>query len=373
MIPLAEKYRKALNMPPLPFESIDAYKEFLAQSSLASFQETISGFSSSELISSLPLIDLQPILEAQNKLNAIFQRVDTPSLLEELGRALTPTLFISFLNFVIERPEDQKRLNPLLIGLAPEIFSISLLHLQRKHLEVLQLEGLHEPLCYLLTQFIHEGKDLKIEIEKKAELFNQSVTSVYPTDLNDRSFQSLSHQIELLRTPLIDYLERASTALAVVWHTDRIDLIEKLSTINELIQHQLTQLIGHPSFDYLAPTGLYLSLEEALSSLFSPPLEDDDSAIEGMTRLGIWELRDYWELGLLPSLESIPDEATSSTEGAIPDKQWGSHQELIIFVQQQLARVGIEKVKDLKKLHLFSKPLFKSYIDKNSKLLERAP
>lgn len=359
-------------MPPPPFESIDVYKEFLTQSSLASFRETISRFSSSELISSLPLLDLQIALEAQNKLDAIFQYINTTASLEELGKALTPNLFISFLNFVIDRPEDHKLLNPLLIGLSPQIFSTSLHYLQRKHLEILKLEGVHEPLCYQLTQFIHEGKDLKNEMNKEAELYNLAILSTNPTELIDSSLHSLTHQIELMKNRLVNYLERASTALAIVWHTDRIDLIEKLSAMNEFIQHQLIHLIGHPPFDSLAPTGLYLSLEKALSSIFSQLL-DDDSAIEGMTRLGIWELKDYWEMGLLSSLERAPENLTSSTDGKGAVKPWDNHQDLILFVQQQLERVGIEKVKDLKKLHLFSKSLFKGYIEKHRKFLGTIP
>lgn len=359
-------------MPPPSFESIDAYKEFLAQSSLESFRETISKLSSSELISTLPLLDLQIALEGQKKLDAIFQSINTAASLEELGRALTPDLFISFLNFVVDRPGDHKLLNPLLIGLSPQIFSASLHYLERKHLEILQLEGIHEPLCYQLTQFIHEGKDLNNQINKEAELYHLTILSIPPTELIDSSLHSLTHQIELMKNRLVNYLESASNALAIVWHTDRSDLIEKLSAMNELIQHQLTHLIGHPPFDSLAPTGLYLSLEEALSSIFSQLL-DDDSAIEGMTRLGIWELKDYWEMGLLPSLESVPENLTLSTDGRGSVKPWGSHQDLILFVQQQLARVGIEKVKDLKKLHLFSKSLFKGYIEKHRKFLGTIP
>lgn len=347
-----------------PFESIDALQVFLAQSSNQQFQKTLPFFSLAELADSLTLLQSQPGLESRQKLEDLFKFIDSPTTLEMIGKIFSPSLFIGFLDFLGRHPSYQNRLNAVLIGLFPSTFSKSLHSIQNQHLQILKQEGLLEPLQYQLMQFIHEGENLRKEIEIKIQQFKQELLTISPLELNLNTLQSLTHYIDNLRDQLIDYLERASTALAIVWHTNRIDLIEKLSTINESTQHELSQLIGHSAFDNLPPTGLYMFLEETFANIFDSSLKDDDSAIEGMSRLDIWHLKDYWELGLLPSILHCED-LSLSPQKYHEKERFEHHQNLIDLIQEQLQKLGIGKVKDLKKFHLFSKPLLKSFIDKH--------
>lgn len=351
------------------FESMDALHIFLVKSSKQQFQEHLPFFSITELADSLTLLQSQPGPESHHKLEDLFKFIDSPTTLENVGKHFSSPLFVRFLDFLIRNPNYQSRLNSILIGLSHSTFSKSLHDLQNEHLHILRQEGLLEPLHYQLTQFIHEGEDLRESIEMKVRQFKQELLFISPIELNHRTLQSLTSSINHLRDLLIDYLEKASTALAIIWHTDRIDLIEKLSAINESIQHELSQFIGHPAFDNLAPTGLYLFLEKKLSHIFDSSLKDDDSAIEGMTRLGIWHLKDYWELGLLPSISHV-DDLSLSDQKLQEKKMEEEYKNLILTIQQQLQKLGVEKVKDLKKHHLYSKSLLKSYIDEHRHLLE---
>lgn len=350
-----------------PFDSRDALQLFLAQSSNQQFQEALPFFSLTELADSLTLLQSQPVLESHSKLDELFKFIDSPTILESLGKYFSPSLFIGFLNFLMRHPHYKNRLNFILVGIHPLIFSKTMHYLQDDHLRILQQEGLWEPLQYQLTQFIHEGEQLREEIEKNVKKFKQDLLSS-SEELNPNTFQSLIDRIDDFKHQLIDYLERASTALAIVWHTERIDLIEKLSSINESLQHQLSQLIGHSAFDDLPPTGLYELLEQTLASIFDSSLKNDDSAIEGMTRLAIWHLKDYWELGLLPSIPNL-QELDLDSDKYPENERWNYQHELNTLIQQQLERLGIGKVADLKKFHIFSKSLLKAYIDQHRHLL----
>lgn len=347
-----------------PFESVDALQIFLAESSLKDFKTTLPHLSFSELAESLLLLQLQPSLESKKKLECLFQVMDSPATLEMVGKHFSVSHFLSFLELLNQYPSYQNRLSSILIRLNPVVFSQSLHLLQNNHLTYLKHEGLLEPLQYHLTQFVHEGEALQKQISQKGQQFSQHLPYIQSEELTPEELHSLIHQIDFLRDNLLDYLERLSTALSIVWHTDRVDLIEKLSSINEILQHQLIYLIGHSNFDQGSSTGLYLSLEQVLSRVFDSTLNDHDAALEGLTRLSIWHLKDYWELGLLPSIQQKEIDLHDDNE----EEYQSSHQRLSFLVQQQLERLRIGTVGDLKKAYVFSKPLLKAYIHQHQHL-----
>jgi hypothetical protein len=390
------------------FESSDALLNFLASSSAIQFQNLLPQFSFFELAQIFTLLQTQPIIEAKEKLKSLFQFIDSPYTLENIGKKFSASSFLSFLDFLTQYPSYRNQLNFILIGLHPSIFSQALHLFQERHLYLLQQEGLLEPLQYQLTQFVHEGESLGQIIDQSVQHFKHELTSIRFEELTSDRFQGLTKHIDNLRNHLLDYLERASAALAIVWHTDRVDLIEKLSSIHEAIQHQLTHFIGHPAFDHLhlprsnrplfqedagassrnhaagvpqpieqaanwieggiAATGLYALLEHTLSGIFDSALKDDDAAIEGMTRLSIWHLQDYWEMGLLPSIQHL-QELNLNPQKYSEQERWNHQHYLMSLVQQQLERLGIGTVGSLKQAHLYSKSLLKDYIEQHQHLL----
>jgi hypothetical protein len=134
-----------------------------------------------------------------------------------------------------------------------------------------------------------------------------------------------------------------------------IDLIDKLSSVNEMLQHQLIHSVGVRGKGQDPSTGLYLTLEQHLSSIFDTSLQDSDAAMEGLTRLSIWYLKDYWELGLFPSVQQASD-----LEAHHPQ-----------FLAQIQKKLQIQTVGDLKKAYLFPKPLLKAYITQHQELLTK--
>ena len=350
------------------FESPIALKKFVSESSLEQFSMALPQFSFSDLAESFILLQKQPTRESTSKFDSLFQFVDSPATLEILGQHFSIPHFSSFLEFLDHHPSYQNRLNFILVGLRPLVFSQVLNLLQNNHLNYLKHEGLLEPLQYHLTQFIHEGESLQEEVAKEVQQFTQELQSINPLELTPDMLTALIQQIDALRNRFLDYLERTSTALSIVWHTDRIDLIEKLSSLNETLQHQLTSMIGHRRFDHLSSAGLYSILEQILSNIFDSTLKDDDASVEGLTRLSIWYLKDYWELGLLPSIHRI-QEIELDAHRYNEEERLAHQQRLFSLVQQQLERLHIGKVGNLKKAYLFSKPLLQAYINKHQHLL----
>lgn len=349
-----------------PFDSQNALHQFLSISSMKEFRHALPLLSNSELIESLGIIQMQPVEDGKNKLHYLLEFIVSEMNLETFSKHFSVSSFLSFLELLTQYPQYQNQLSFILIGIHPSVFSQALHLLQEKHLNLLRQEGKIEPLQYQLTQFFHEGEALKQNIEQEVQQFKQEILAIATEQITPDHLQTLLSQIDHLRDQLADYLERASAALALVWHTDRIDLIEKMSAMNESIQHQLIHLIGHSSFEQIPATGLYSFLEQTLSNIFDSTLKDDDAAIEGMTRLSVWHLKDYSDLGLLPSMqfEKLNIDFEKSHE-----KEHSEKQTLNSLVQSQLERLGIGKVGDLKKFHLYSKHLLKAYIEKHYDLL----
>lgn len=352
----------------ISFESPEQFKKFVIESSLEEFKKILTNLSPSEYAESFVLLQTQAAIESKRKLNHLFQAVDTPTNLELLGKNFSGAHFLSFLEFLNHHPSYQNRLTFILVGLHPLVFSQALHFISDNHLAHLKNEGLLEPLQYHLTQFAHEGEALHRQTELKIHQFMQNLSSIEHQELTQEGLDDLFNQIDILRNQLLNYLERISTALSIVWHTDRIDLIEKLSSLNELLQHQLMQSIGHQTFDNLSATGLYFLLEQSLSSIFDADLKDEDAALEGMTRLSIWHLKDYWELGLLPSVHQV-QELDLNSKQYTEEERIARQQRFFSLVQQQLERLQIGTVGSLKKAHLFSKSLLKTYINQHHHLL----
>ena len=345
------------------FFSIGELQKFLSQSSHKEFEEALASFSLPQLIDCFILLQDHPILEAGLKRNSLFRSIDSEKGLEELGKKLNPAFFIDYLEFLETHLQFHNRLSFILIGLPQSVFSASLSLLEDRHLAILKLEALIEPLQYHLMQFAHVGEKLLQTIDERAQQFSQSLSSINPQNLTYESLQGLFQKIEDDKNILSNYLEKIQRTLIMVWHTDRIDLIETLSSLHESIQHQISFLIGHQALNGMPATGLYAALEKQFSLVFNGSLQDEDAAIEGMTRLSIWHAKDYFEIGLLPDL-SFQESMNLDAEGHNGQKHLESHEKLNRSVQKRLQELGITNVGSLKKLHLFSKSLLKNYIER---------
>lgn len=338
---------------------------FLSNSTVDSFGGALSQLSLKELAESIALLQSQPVLESQKKLKKLFSHFNSQVNLEELSQNLTYTSFIYFLQFIADHQKFQNQLSYILIGLPSSVFSKALSMMNDDYVSLLRNEGGLESLQYQLLLFVHEGERIKQELEKRGEHFLENLPKIVPNEMTVEAYQNLLEELEEMKGEAWEFLERANTALTIAWNTNRIDLVEKLSSIYESMQHLVSLFVGHPSFNTQAATGLYAALEQALSQNFDSSLKDDDPAIEGLTRLSIWHLKDYWKLGLLPSIRK--EEELDMDHGKGHKEEKSDHQQqLHAIAQKQLERFGIGTVGDLKRYHLFSKYLLQAYLEKHS-------
>ncbi len=347
---------------PPSFESSEALHAFIIDSPLESFQHTTLYLSPFEFAQAFFWLQTEPSQETKEKLMHLFHLLDSPTKLENFGKSLTPAFFQALLDYIGHHVSYENRLPFILVGFQPHVFSETLGHLTEKHLVLLKHESLLEPLQYHLTQFIHEGERLLQTIEKQIQQLIINFQSIEHEELTQDRLSALYHSIDEQRDVLLEYLERTKQALALVWQTNRIDLIDKLSSLQEGLHHQLTHAIG------TQPTkGLYLLLEQILSSIFDMSLTNQDAALEGLTRLSIWHLKDYKELGLLPPSQQIQDLHYHTQAD-----HWTRHQSLFAFVQKQLERLKIGTVGELKKACIFSRSLLKDYLKQHQDLLDHS-
>lgn len=340
------------------FDSPEAYAHLVAQSTPEQFNEALPHFSLPELADCFVLLQQnKESVQGDEKLKHLFQYLCSEKKLRPLGENLTLEKFLSILNFLTHHSSVQERLSDILVGLQPQVFSSALLFFQTEQLALFKDDRLLEPLQYHLTQFVHEGEALYRKINDQIEQFEENLRFVKPEELTEDTLHELIIPIDAYRTQLLQILEKVSTALSIAWNTDRIDLIEKLSNMNEKLQHQLTHIVGHPASENFPSSGLYLELKNSLSMIYDSSLQDDDASVEGLTRLSIWHLKDYWALGLLPEIHQLEDlEVSPNQEGMEPHH-------LFSDVQKRLEQLKIGTVGDLKRENIFSKPLLKNYIE----------
>lgn len=336
--------------------------------SLEQFQRRLQDLATEDLIKIFLLLLAEPTVHRDEKLDLLLKLFENTQQLESLGAILSARQFVQVLSVLIERNDFQKSLPHLLAGLPESSFSSSLNYLDAAHLDLLKHKSLLEPLQYHLMQVVHEGESLFEKCAMEIEKYQIGLKDIQVQDLSCEDLQQMINLIDEIRIPLLDYLERTNAALSIAWGTEQVDLIEKLSTIHERVHNLLAQYVGHRSSDLLPRTGLYRELHTALSNIFDTALKDEDRSVEGLTRLRIWHLQDYWDLGLLPQI-SNPRELDLDSDKTADKLNPFNHSLLFSQIQKQLELLKIGTIGDLKRENLFSKSLLRAYIAKNRHLL----
>lgn len=276
--------------------------------------------------------------------------MDHHQTLINIGKTLTSDQFIVFLSERIENREKEKELPYILVGLDPQVFSESLRQLSPSLLATLQQESLQEPLHYLLTQIFHEGESLYRNLQREIEIFEKAVVDLKPEALSPEGVQEYLDKIKEFGDEVTNFLPTLNSALTLIWQTDRVDLIEKLSNLKEMLLQLLIHVIGSQGNGEFLSTGLYDLFENSCSKIYDSSLNDSDAAIDGLTRLSVWFYKDYQELGL-------------------PQNERADQDDMLNHVQKQLEQLNIGTVKALKQAYIFSKEMLKSYIDRNKNLI----
>lgn len=329
-----------------------------------------------QLILSFPLPLMTRCIQAlqrhphsHKKLKVIIQTLQETTHLEACGRGLSSKQFLDILKSIHHQHLAIDKLSPILVGLSPHIFFQTLCALPTTQVNILRTAGLLEPLQHHLNLFAQECELISQQYMQVVNDLYKTIHLMHREDLTQEDIHFVLGKIFDLREKYKKLLNAINKALAIAWPTYRLDLLNKLNELKEHIYHQYIQSVGLPRSEAKQPTGLFATLEQFLLNTFNSDdgeghiivMQDDDLAIEGLTKLSIWYLKDYWELGLLPSIQSEKDLELDAS--LFSEKERLKHrQEIFSLVQENLTKLGISKVKDLKKAQIFSKKMLKDYI-----------
>lgn len=297
----------------------------------------------------------------------------TPQQLEAAGKNLSLTQSFALLDYAADAdPQFHWKLSPLLVGMPHTLFSQILLAASPRQLNVLKMEAMTEPVQHHLTLLTHEVThqlpQVIIQLDKvSTEISLIPISSPESVDLNELKRQ-LRAQVQWYDAAL----KLINKVLILAWNTNRTDLIDKLSHAKEWCQRNLYTTVGQPTTPFGKASGLFAKLEENLAAVFGNPnsltdfeaADDDEPAIEGLSKFSLWYLHDYQQIGLLPTLADPLlldlDPAKHSEQERLQYRE-----KLMDEVRQNLAKIGLETVKDLKAQGIISTDALRAYIAEN--------
>ncbi len=304
------------------------------------------------------------------KLQKLFKELTEYPKLEALGRVLNFQQLQEIFDIAFETsPTDSWKLSPILVGLPHPVFFHFLSSATPKQLNFLKQEAITEPVQHHLTLITHQ---LAHQIPQEAALLTQFESEIeqLPTlELSRIDEIAIYDNLSQLRENYETILELINKTLSVAWNGNRGDLVSKLSEVKEGCQKLLDKVVGLPKSGEAQATGLYAKLEKHLQTVFGNPsdpmdisaAEDDEPALEALTKFSLWYLRDYWDVGLLPTIVD-PEVIDRIAEHKLQPDQQDMRAILLSQVSENLNKLGLNTVRDLKKAGIYSKKLLEEYI-----------
>lgn len=288
--------------------------------------------------------------------------------LENIGKALSSNELLAVYKLISLKKLPQTKLGPILVGLNPQVFSESILQIDKEALNILKVESGTEPLLHQLTLFVNNTKAFHEKTLVEIDSLRHAFTHFERVDLTYNILQNWLENIQTFATYYRNDLAAIDTILEICWNTDRIDLIEKLSRMKEHAVDQLMLEVGNASNMESPSTGLYETLKDSLEEVYNQAdLTDDTHATEGLVQFSVWYLKDYWEIGLLPSVKII--EQLEAAPGSSDQDNVKYKQKFFKLVEENLEKLGISTVGDLKSAAIFSKKMLQEFISHHQQQL----
>lgn len=259
---------------------------------------------------------------------------------------------------VIHDVRLESKLSPIFVGMPHQVFVHLLLLANPKELQVLKLEGITEPVQHHLMQMSHEMAAQMNEYDQQLNHLSNEINLVDLEEITRTEIKKFLTKIEAVAVFYQEILGKAIKALTVAWNTNRIDIVEKISDIKENAQRFCKDQVAR----------IYELLQTKLNTVFERPNHyethiDDEPAIEALVCFSIWYLQDYWELGLVPSIERKEQLDAGKTE----TERNAYREKLFVEAENNLTKIGLKTLKDLKEAHIYSKKALIEYI--NEKIL----
>lgn len=302
----------------------------------------------------------------KEKLHQLFLRISNDANLETFAKALNAIQILEIMHFIKHSSDDlfqRQKLSSLFAHLHPAIFKEIILEASQEELNFLREEAITEVIQHNLSliasdlstsfsNFCDRISALEIELEK-ADLQEMDKTSI----------ESLYESIEDLRKENEDMLQFLNKVLTVVWNTNRGDLIQELGRTKELCQKCLIETIGKAAEEEIPSSGIWHILEKNVEKNFSDwdangnqsIMKDSIPALEAFVKFSVWNIQDYYEVGLLPQMTSL-----NKTNEMINLK---NREQLFTEVEKNLNKMGLKTLSDLKSAKIYSRKALMEYIN----------
>lgn len=293
--------------------------------------------------------------EKEKKLIGIITAITDPEALKIVGQHLQSSQALGILGNVT--PE---KILIILTGMSYPIFKETLEHASSSQLQEMAEHSEEEPVQHYLVITSHEINFKINEFDLIIASLEQQINHIDISQLESADLIDIETKIADLASDCENYLKLTQKALILAWNSNRLDLIDNLSHAKETLQRY------HDKGIY-GTTGLYQHLQNHLASVFgSNPwdvetLKDEEPAIEGLAKLSVWFLQDYWEIGLLPEIKDISFLELTSQHSEKERTQYRI--DLFKKVQKRLDSLGLSTVKNLKDAGIYSKEELRRFIN----------
>lgn len=288
--------------------------------------------------------------------------------LEAVGKRLTLAQGLAILEHYTHSAKDHWKLESLIVGMQPDLFANLIEQASPEQLSVLKLDSLMTSIQHQLTLIshllLHNSEELSMSV-----LSTETILAEIPLDdmgqdelkqyLGNIGILTLNHKL------VLNMIERA---LLLAWHTNRGDIIETLSNAKERCQRSLFA-IGFSKDSTGQPSGLFAILNKRLQDIYSfdnhpEHIGDDIPILEGLTKLSVWYIDDYFELGLYPKARNLMELRLDPQKHS--QEECHEHDiNLLKEAQEKLKSCGLSSVKDLKQAGIFSKKSLQEYLSRH--------
>lgn len=348
--------------------------QFAAKATAEEIESKISTMTLDQITAIIRQINEVNDTKWQEKTRAAILGLTDRKQLESSGHALSLRQALMLIEKTLQiEHQHHWKLSPLLVGMDRQIFSEIISHASKQQLRILQQEGVTEPVQHQLTILTHALTSQVQAIENEIDSLVDDIENLDISHLTRKAVCLLFHHIDTHAEFFERSFDQSSKALAIAWNTKRPDLIEALNTIKNSCQ-KYSIYVGDRKTDASDSSGLYAALEHKLFEVYGDlddpndleAVRDDEPALEALVKFSVWYLKDYWEMGLLPTIQRR-DELDLNLQQHSEIERVEHRARLFSQAKKNLGQIGISTVKDLKNAYIFSKLTLKEYIEEQLK------
>lgn len=300
----------------------------------------------------------------KEKLHHLFIHLPN-SPVENFGNALSYVQLLEIMRFceMHQDPANRKKLSSLFVGISPIVFKDLLTHSSQTELSFLKEEAVTEAIQHHLSILTHELTLRFDEFCNQISIKEREIENVDLKMIGCKDVENFYLQFEQFHKEGKKILNLTSRAIAIAWNANRVDLIQELGRIKELCQKCLNESIGNMETEETPSLGLYQLLNKKVEVLFSDQdskgdlalMKDSTPALEALVKFSVWYIQDYIDVGLLPKFNGKHSDLDN-------DEEFHHRDQLFTAAENNLAKMGLKTLLDLKNAKIFSKKALKEYI-----------